>query len=221
MGLESLLRRAVVSSQRGGELPVIGLSFKEKRASGTFKRVGSGVIVAPQGYFVTNAHVIQEDAYGYAQLPDKSEVAVRMLYRAPAFDLAFGQCLLPYALHDIFPTRRFSSSFNIGDPVFAYRYNGARIVRTRGVVSRVAVGEKYRIHKANGSLQDPRIIASYALSTCDVYPGWSGGPVVLARTGELVGLTSKMMQKSKEKHIFIKASYVQGFLEKALRRSEE
>lgn len=79
--------------------------------------IGSGVIVSPQGYVITNNHVIEDAERVIVQLADRREVVASIIGRDPATDIAVlqirtGRDLPAAVLAD-------SDQVEVGDLVFA------------------------------------------------------------------------------------------------------
>jgi serine protease Do len=158
--------------------------------------LGSGVIVDPDGYIVTNAHVVAGAVHVQVTLPPaaSNETPVRSLVSgrgrvldariigtAPEVDLAVlkveatGLPALPLADYD---------ALRQGEVVFAFGSpEGLRNSVTMGVVSAVA---------RQPDLDSPMV---YVQTDAAINPGNSGGPLVSV-AGELVGINTYMLTVS-------------------------
>lgn len=145
---------------------------------------GSGVIIAPNGYIVTNNHVIENATRVEVVLNDKSSYPATVVGRDPATDIA----LLKVDSDDELPYIDYGNSDNlkIGEWVLAVGnpFNLTSTV-TAGIVS--AKGRSINL------LGDPQNgvfpIESFIQTDAAVNPGNSGGALVNTR-GELIGINT-------------------------------
>ncbi len=146
---------------------------------------GSGVIISPDGYIVTNNHVITDATDIQVTLDDKREYTARLVGTDPSTDLALikvdAQRLLPVRFGN-------SDSIRVGEWVLAVGnpFNLESTV-TAGIVS--AKGRSINI------LEDSYSIESFIQSDAAVNPGNSGGALVNTN-GELVGINTAIITKS-------------------------
>ncbi len=146
---------------------------------------GSGVIISPDGYIVTNNHVIADATDIQVTLDDKREYTARLVGTDPSTDLALikidAQRLLPVRFGN-------SDSIRVGEWVLAVGnpFNLESTV-TAGIVS--AKGRSINI------LEDSYSIESFIQSDAAVNPGNSGGALVNTN-GELVGINTAIITKS-------------------------
>jgi serine protease Do len=163
---------------------------------GTQRSLGSGVIIDPDGYIVTNAHVVAGALRVQVTLPppasnetpERSLVSgrgrvldARIIGTAPEVDVALlkveaaGLPALPLADYD---------ALRQGEVVFAFGSpEGLRNSVTMGVVSAVA---------RQPDLDSPMI---YVQTDAAINPGNSGGPLV-SPAGELVGINTYILTTS-------------------------
>jgi S1-C subfamily serine protease len=142
---------------------------------------GSGVVIAPDGYILTNAHVAQGQTRMSASLPDGRELAVSLVGRDPETDLAVIRADasgLPYgALGD-------SDALQVGQLVIA-------IGNPLGFQSTVSTGVVSALGRAMRSLEG-RLIENIIQHTAPLNPGNSGGPLVDSR-GRIVGINTAII----------------------------
>lgn len=139
--------------------------------------MGTGLIIDPRGYVVTNYHVVEGVSVIRARLADGSLVSARVIGKQPSEDIA----LLLVEAGKKLPTLPFgtASDLMIGEDVFAVgNAFGYEHTVTRGIVS--SVGRDVTLSKE---------MAYRDLIQTDtaINPGNSGGPL-LNVYGEVVGL---------------------------------
>ncbi|MEY3273601.1 MAG: hypothetical protein RLZZ341_2507, partial [Pseudomonadota bacterium] len=143
---------------------------------------GSGVIVAPQGYLLTNHHVVQGASEIEVQLTDGRSAAATVVGSDPETDIAVLKIDLPGAL----PVMRLGDvrALRVGDPVLAIGnpFNVGQTV-TSGIVSaldRTGAGSQYQ---------------NFIQTDAAINPGNSGGALVDA-SGALVGINTAIFSRS-------------------------
>ncbi len=142
---------------------------------------GSGFIISPEGFIVTNSHVVSDALSIEADLTDGTTLNAELVGNDPSIDIAVIKIFtnnLPYV--------RFADSNNlkvgqlviaIGNP-YGFQYSV-----TAGVVS--ALGRSLR--SSSGRLIDNVIQTDAALN-----PGNSGGPLVTSQ-GNVVGVNTAII----------------------------
>ena len=146
---------------------------------------GSGVIISPNGYIVTNNHVIEEGKVFRVTLFDKREYNAKLVGTDPSTDLALlkiNSANLPFL------TFGNSDSLKTGEWVLAVGnpFNLESTV-TAGIVS--AKGRNIHI------LEDAYSIESFIQTDAAVNPGNSGGALVNTN-GELIGINTAIITRS-------------------------
>jgi serine protease Do len=141
---------------------------------------GSGVIISPDGYILTNNHVAGAAAEIRVKLSDGREFNARRVGGDPKTDLAWIKVEaknLPYA------TFGDSSRLEQGEWVIALGSPfGLAQTMTAGIVS--AIGRKF------GGAYD-----NYIQTDASINPGNSGGPLVNMK-GEVVGINTMIYSRS-------------------------
>lgn len=143
---------------------------------------GSGVLFAPDGFLLTNHHVVQGHDKVRVRRADGSELAGRVVGNDPWTDLAVVQAegsALPFAqLGDSARIKVGQLAVAIGSPL------GFESTVTAGVIS--ALGRTLR--SVSGHLVDNVIQTDAALN-----PGNSGGPLVDSH-GRVIGINTAVIQ---------------------------
>ena len=169
--------------------PLLGMDLPDvfKREFGDLFRprryvknsLGSGVIISPRGYIVTNAHVVQQADQIIVTLADESQKKAELVCADPAADLAVIKIDSDKPLVAI-PVGT-SADLMIGETVIAVGNPfGYQHTVTTGVVS--ALG---RTIQPSPNFQYEGLIQTDA----PINPGNSGGPLLNIR-GELVGINT-------------------------------
>jgi S1-C subfamily serine protease len=142
---------------------------------------GSGVLITPDGYAITNDHVVGTGHDLEVGLPDGRTLGARLVGRDPGTDLALLQVeggALPFArLETSHPPRPGQLAIAIGNPL------GFESTVTAGIVS--ATGRSLR--GTHG-----RLIDSVIQHTAPLNPGNSGGPL-LGSSGTVIGVNTAII----------------------------
>ncbi len=151
----------------------------QQRASG----LGSGVVVSPEGYILTNNHVIEAADEIEVALNDGRKLPARIVGRDPESDLAVLQVKPEGKLHAI--TFGHTEQLSVGDVVLAIGNPfGVGQTVTMGIVS--ALG---RSHLGINTFED------FIQTDAAINPGNSGGALVDA-AGNLVGINAAIYSRS-------------------------
>lgn len=161
------------------------------------KAIGSGTIISPEGYVVTNQHVTNNGRLFRCILADRTELPARLVGEDPLTDLAVlkldlaklppGQTLPVAALGD-------SSRLQVGELVMAM---GSPFALSRSVTLGI-VSNPERVFFDDMSLGSPDemelepgqqtgVFTRWIQHDAMIMPGSSGGPLVNLR-GEIVGI---------------------------------
>jgi serine protease Do len=142
--------------------------------------VGSGVIVSPDGYIVTNNHVVDGATQIRVTLNDRRVLPAKVIGTDKLTDLA----VIKVDTRDL-PTVSWGDSTKLqpGQTVLAFGspFGYFQFSVTRGIVS--------ALNRPNPYSDDARKPGGYIQTDAAINPGNSGGPLVNAH-GELVGINT-------------------------------
>src|SRR5882757_7998897 len=142
--------------------------------------IGSGVIISPDGYIVTNNHVVDGATQIKVTLHDRRKLNAKVIGVDKLTDLA----VIKVDAHEL-PAMSWgdSSKLQPGQTVLAFGspFGYFQFSVTRGIVSAV--------NRENPYKEDARKLVFYIQTDAAINPGNSGGPLVNAR-GELVGINT-------------------------------
>jgi serine protease Do len=147
--------------------------------------IGSGVIISPDGYIITNNHVVADATDIKVTLGDRRILSAKLIGTDPLTDLAVikieGSNFPNVPLGD-------SSQLHPGQTVLAFGNPfGFRFTVTRGIVS--------ALNRPNPYNDDPRKPGQYIQTDAAINQGNSGGPLVNAR-GEVIGINTFLISPS-------------------------
>ncbi len=172
--------RAVITVVDSIAPAVVGISATSDGQAGRGGS-GSGVIITPDGYILTNDHVVRGAKRLTATFRDGTSFDADLIGTDPATDLALvraGGSKLPHA------TIGDSSALRVGQLVIA-------IGNPFGFQSTVSTGVVSALGRALRSA-DGRLIENIIQHTAPLNPGNSGGPLVDSR-GHVVGVNTAII----------------------------
>ena len=146
------------------------------------RSLGSGVIVSPDGYILTNTHVVEKADEIMVTLSDQQNFKGKIIGSDPKTDIA----VIKISAQDL-PTIKWGNSdkIQVGEFVLAFGnpYSLSNTV-TMGIVS--AVG------RANVGIAD---YEDFIQTDAAINPGNSGGPLVNIK-GELIGINTAIFSRT-------------------------
>jgi len=147
--------------------------------------IGSGVIISPDGYIVTNNHVVDGAVEVRVTMSNRRVLTAKVVGTDPLTDLAVlkieGSNFPSVPLGD-------STALQPGQTVLAFgNPYGFRFTVTRGIVSALNRPAPFR--------DNPRQPGEYIQTDAAINPGNSGGPLVNAH-GEVVGINTFLISPS-------------------------
>jgi len=155
--------------------------FFEETPRRPVRASGSGFVLSPDGYIVTNNHVVEEATEIQVKLADGRELAAKVVGRDPKTDVALlkveatGLPVIP--LGD-------SAALQVGEPVMAIGNPfGLEQTVTTGIVS------------ATGRVIGSGPYDNFIQTDASINPGNSGGPLINGR-GEVIGINTAIFSQS-------------------------
>ena len=157
----------------------------QQRQSQIEHGMGSGVVISPDGYIVTNNHVVDGAVDIRVTTSNRRVLKAKLIGTDPLTDLAVLKVnatdLASAPWGDSKEVRPGQTVLAFGNPY------GFRFTVTRGIVSAV--------NRANPDSTDPSKPGAFIQTDAAINPGNSGGPLVDAR-GEVVGINTFLVSPS-------------------------
>jgi S1-C subfamily serine protease len=175
--------RAVIAVVDAVGPTVVSIAAARRRQRPTADQVGagSGVVIAPDGYILTNDHVVSNAKSLDVGLTDGTRLTAALIGKDPATDLAVIRANAAYLpASTLGPSDRLRAGqlvIAMGNPF------GFQSTVSTGVVS--ALGRALRS-------TDGRLIENIIQHTAPLNPGNSGGPLVDS-AGEVVGINTAII----------------------------
>jgi serine protease Do len=162
-----------------------GFNFPHQQQPQIEHGIGSGVIISPDGYIVTNNHVVDGAVDLRVTMSDRRVLPAKLIGRDPLTDLAVlkieGKNLPNVPWGDATALHPGQTVLAFGNPF------GFRFTVTRGIVS--------ALNRPNPSPNDARKPGQFIQTDAAINPGNSGGPLVNAH-GEVVGINTFLISQS-------------------------
>ncbi len=147
--------------------------------------IGSGILISPDGYIVTNNHVVDGATEIRVTMKDRKTYTAKLIGTDPLTDLA----VIKINGTDL-PSVPWGNSTELqpGQTVLAFGNPfGYRFTVTRGIVS--------GLNRPNPDSSDPRRPGGFIQTDAAINPGNSGGALVDAR-GEVIGINTFLISPS-------------------------
>jgi S1-C subfamily serine protease len=165
---------------------VVSIGVKQRAGNGGEENrgTGSGVVIAPDGYILTNSHVVHGAENILTEFTDGARLSASMIGEDPVSDLAViraGASGLPFA------SLGNSINLRVGQLVIA-------MGNPLGFQSTVSTGVVSALGRALRSMQG-RLIENIIQHTAPLNPGSSGGPLLDSR-GRVVGLNTAIIAQA-------------------------
>jgi len=162
-----------------------GFNFRQQQGPQIEHGIGSGVIISPDGYIVTNNHVVDGAVDLRVTMSDRRVLPAKLIGADPLTDLAVikieGKDFPSVPMGDATKLHPGQTVLAFGNPF------GFRFTVTRGIVS--------ALNRPNPSPTDARKPGQFIQTDAAINPGNSGGPLVDAR-GEVVGINTFLISSS-------------------------
>ena len=162
-----------------------GFNFPRQERPQIEHGLGSGVIISPDGYIVTNNHVVDSAVDLRVTMSDRRVLPAKLIGTDPLTDLAVikieGKNFPSVPWGDATQLKPGQTVLAFGNPF------GFRFTVTRGIVS--------ALNRPNPFGSDARKPGQFIQTDAAINPGNSGGPLVDAR-GEVIGINTFLVSNS-------------------------
>jgi len=162
-----------------------GFQFPQQQGPQIEHGIGSGVIISPDGYIVTNNHVVDGAVDLRVTMSDRRVLPAKLIGSDPLTDLAVikieGKNFPNVPWGDATALHPGQTVLAFGNPF------GFRFTVTRGIVS--------ALNRPNPYSTDSRKPGQFIQTDAAINPGNSGGPLVNAH-GEVVGINTFLISQS-------------------------
>jgi len=156
---------------------------------------GSGSIIDPQGYVLTNKHVVKDAYKVYVGLADGSRYEAKVIGTDPENDLAVIKFAPPKGIKLTVIPFGDSTRLRVGQKVLAIGNPfGLERTLTRGIVSGIGRPVSQTNRDDNG-ISSTVVIQNMIQTDASINPGNSGGPLLDSR-GELIGVNTMIYSPS-------------------------
>ena len=193
-------RTAIVEAVEKSQPCVVSISSEKKAASNSrwpfsaeenqrprISGMGSGVVIDPRGYILTNHHVVDKVQGIEVQLADGTTYPGRVLQYDPVMDLAL------LKVEPARPMRAIaigsSADLMVGETVIT-------IGNAFGYENTVSVGIVSALHR-DVTLSDEQVYRNLIQTDASINPGNSGGPLININ-GELIGINVAVRRGPRE-----------------------
>ncbi len=175
------------------EPSVVHITVRNAQASNRLNEgLGSGVIVDPRGYILTNHHVIEAGRYITVRLHDGRELGARLVGSFPETDIAVikvdAEDITPASFADSEAVRVGQWVLAIGSPF------GFEQTVTAGIVSAKGRGSSNSPF-GNGGNNGMQKLQEFIQTDAAINPGNSGGPLVDLH-GNIVGINTAIISRT-------------------------
>ncbi|MFP4058140.1 MAG: trypsin-like peptidase domain-containing protein [Candidatus Brocadiia bacterium] len=170
----------------------------------THTQSGTGIVLHPDGYVLSNSHMLRFEGQRRALLADGTECAVRVVARDDPRDLAVLKLDAPRPLAPM-PLGR-SSDLMVGEPVVSLGNPfGFGLSMSEGIISGLGRSTTTEHARLTGMVQ----------TTAGINPGMSGGPL-LNIAGRMVGLCTSRKTEGEGLGFAIPIDAIRGALPEVL-----
>ena len=170
--------------------------------------LGSGFFIHPDGYLLTNNHVVQNAREVRALMSDETELEIDVLARDPVYDLALLRVVDAERRFEVLPMGD-SDAMGVGDMVIAVGNPlGLGHTVTEGIISQTG-------RNLQGVADDERGVDFLQTDTA-INPGSSGGPLI-GFSGAWIGVNTAGIVQAQSIGFAVPSSQVLEFLDQVLK----